>query len=135
MHLCVCIPVCVGARAREHAEGCERGFGWSGSSPRPPGEGSLAGGCRLPRGSGGKFSTSANRGCSQKHRQPLQGQVCKGALCPVEGLEGTGSFCRVPVTMSPLSSPMEGLPSQHLPAVPCTRATQKRSWELFGEHG
>lgn len=38
---------------------------------------------------GGKFSSSANRGLSQKHRQPLQGQGCREAQCPFAELEGS----------------------------------------------
>lgn len=73
-----------GAGAHLALPGCRCGEPGGGLPP------AAAGSLLLPGGSGGKFSTSTNTGLSQKHRQPLQGQVCEGAQRPVAELEGSG---------------------------------------------
>lgn len=134
----VCIPRCVGAWLCAHAKGSERGFGWGGSSPRPP---AAAGGARqgqpaapgtlpLLGGSGGKFSSSANRGLSQKCQQPLQGQVCRGAQCPFAELEGSKWLLQGACHLE-ASSRLSG---GSAPTVPHTCLCNSETLlELFGE--
>lgn len=58
---------------------------WGAGEGQPAAPGTLPAAGRLR----GKFSSSANRGLTQKCRQPLQGHVCRGVQCPFAELEGS----------------------------------------------
>lgn len=150
---CVCVCVC------EHAEGCERGFGWSGSAPRPPRvrgarRGAAGGGCRLPPaagrlgGGGAKFGTSANRGLFRNAGSHFTGRFAKELGAPLQSWKEAGGCCREPLALSSPGALWWVCP----PGVPPPRNSETRLgalqraqvklfgidihiWELFGEPG
>lgn len=112
------------------------------TSPSPgAGVGSQVGGCRqrlqalsycqeAQGGSSALLQTQASLRNADSH---FRGRCAKELGAPLQSWKEAGGFCGEPVTSSPPPSSLEGLPSQCPPTMPHTCATQKHSWELFGE--